>query len=135
MQLEQLEKGYQFPSTNFELTASYIDKYLKAVEEIGELYLPPWNLVPPMAIMAQAMKTLSQSLSLSPGTIHVAQTAQFLKAIPQGTRATFEAKVVEKIERRNLHLLAIQFDVCDENQTTILRGKTTLLLPSSSESR
>ena len=76
----QIEAGYEFPRATYEIDSSMISAYLKAVEETSNL-CQKTELVPPMVIAARALATLSEHISLPPGTIHVSQKLEFIDTI------------------------------------------------------
>ena len=135
LQYEWLETGYELPPASYDISAKVVSKYLEAVDESSNLYYQPDNpqaltgLVPPMAIAAYTMATLSQSLSLPPGTIHITQEIECLKTLSVGTRITCYAKVSRKQERSNLRFLTIDLSAFDENKNLVLLGKTGFAFP------
>jgi len=126
VEFEQLEVGYEFPSTTYALTPEIISKYLEAVEEIP---CPQIESVPPMAIAAYAMSALSQVLSLPPGSIHTAQEMEFLQSVPLGTTVSCSAKIVQKQARARFRLLVVEINIRDQDEELVLLEKTTLILP------
>ena len=136
VQCDQLDAGYEFSPASYDLDAATIAKHLKAVGESGSLYWQSDNpqaltgLVPPMAITTYATTMLLQRLSLPPGSIHVTQEVEFLKAIEVGTRITCQAKVSQKWKRGKFHLLTIDLSVLDQSQELVQSGKVGFILPS-----
>jgi len=136
VQCDQLDTGYEFSPASYDLDAATISKYLEAVGESGSLYWQSDNpkaltgLVPPMAITTYAMTMLLQRLSLPPGSIHVTQEVEFLKAIEVGTRITCHAKVSRKWERGKFHLLAIDLSILEQSKELVQSGKVSFILPS-----
>lgn len=122
------------PAT-YNLDAEIISKYLEAVDESSSLYWHSDNaqvltgLVPPMAITTYAMMMLLQRLSLPPGSIHVTQEIECLKAIEVGTRITCQAKVSQKWKRSKFHLLTIDLSILDQNKELVQSGKAGFILP------
>ena len=86
-----------------------------------------------MAIAAAAMAALSRGLSLSPGAIHVAQEVEFASSVEVGETLTSYARVSRKQNRGRFHLLAIELDVCRGDGGTVLRGRTSFILPGHSQ--
>lgn len=136
VQCDQLNTGYEFLPVSYNLDAEIISKYLEAVDESGGLYRQSDNpqaltgLVPPMAIATYAMTMLLQNLSLPPGTIHVTQEIEFLKAVKIGTRITCHAKVSRDWKRGKFHLLTIDLSVLGQEKEQLLSGKVGFILPS-----
>ena len=126
VKFEQLEEGYEFPSTTYTLNPEAVSKYREAV---GETPPPETASVSPMAIAAYGMTALSQALSLPPGAIHTAQEMEFIKLVPLGTTITCRARVVQKQARARFRMLAVEINICDQNNEPVLVEKTTLILP------
>ena len=133
---DQLDTGYEFAPASYNLDAEIISKYLEAVGESSSLYWQSDNpqaltgLVPPMAITTYAMTMLLQRLSLPPGSIHVTQKIEFLKAVEVGTRITCHAKVSQNWKRGKFHLLTIDLSVLDQSKELVQSGKVGFILPS-----
>ena len=126
----QLEAGYEFPPGSFELDAARVSLYLKAVQDNSYSYQEN-RLVPPMAVAALAMATLSNTIRLPPGSIHVSQELSFVKAISQDDRLTSYAKISRVQKRGKLHLIAVDINVRNRDQQTVLTGKTSFILPQT----
>jgi len=134
IELNQLEAGYRFPASGYQLDASKVAAYLGAAEDTSHLYRDS-RLVPPMAVAAYAMATLSQRIALPPGTIHVSQELEFIGMVSVDDSLTSQATVSRKQHRGKIHLLAIDLDVCNQNQQAVLTGKSTFILPEQDDGR
>lgn len=128
VEYHQLQPGYEFPAASYELDSSVVATYLKAVDETSQLYHNT-ELVPPTAIAAYALATLSESISLPPGSIHVYQELEFIDSVRVRDTITCHAKVGQKRDRGRLHLLTIELDVFNQSQKKVLAGKTGFVLP------
>ena len=106
-----------------------IDTFLKAVGETSSLYQTT-EMVPPMAVAANAMATLADGISLPPGTIHVSQELEFLDTINCGETVNCSAKVIKKQERGGMRLMVIGLDVFKQDRRKVLAGKATFILPA-----
>ena len=124
----QLEAGYEFPPGSYKLDAETVSTFLKAVEDTSPLYKDS-GLVPPMAVAASAMATLSSTISLPPGSIHVSQELDFVGAVKLDEKLTNQAVISRAQKRGKLHLIAVTLNVCNESQETVLTGKTSFILP------
>ncbi|MFH1651036.1 MAG: hypothetical protein ABID87_02875 [Chloroflexota bacterium] len=132
MDFAGLEPGDEFPPTAFQLDAETVAAYLEAVE--GENHRRvAGETVPPLAVAARALAALSAGLELPPGAIHVGQVLGFRGTVKTGERLTSHARVARKIARGKLNMLAIDFEVRDERQTTVLTGETSFVLPPPAE--
>jgi len=124
----QLEAGYEFPPGNFVLDASRVSLFLEAVQDTSYPYRES-RLIPPMAVAALAMSTLSNTISLPPGSIHVSQELGFVAAVSQDDTLTSYAKISRAQKRGKLHLISVDINVRNQDQQTVLTGKTSFILP------
>ncbi|MFC1987108.1 MaoC family dehydratase N-terminal domain-containing protein [Chloroflexota bacterium] len=125
---QQIEAGYEFKPLSYQLDASMVADYLRAVGETSSLYQTS-DLVPPTAVAAYALAALFGSISLPPGTIHVSQELDFTGTVNAGDTITCQAKVLRKQNRGGLNLMTIGLNVFNRNQEKVIAGKTSLLLP------
>jgi hypothetical protein len=132
IEYSQLETGYQFPASSYQLDSSIVMAYLKAVEDASSLYQDT-ELVPPMAIAAYAMVALSENMYLPPGTIHVSQEFEFIGTVSTNDILVSNARVSRKQSRGKLHLLTVDLNVSDQRQKTVLVGKSSFILPEPDE--
>ncbi len=131
VEYSQLEVGYEFPPAHYQLDASTVSAYLQAVEETHQLFQGS-ALVPPMAVAALTMASLSEHLTFPAGAIHVSQDFEFTDTVTTGDTLTSHASVARKQDRGKLHLLAIDLNVNNLEGKTVLTGKTSFVLPDSS---
>jgi len=134
IELNQLEAGYRFPASSYQLDAAKVAAYLGAAEDTSHLYRD-FSLVPPMAVAAYAMAALSQRIALPPGTIHVSQELEFMGTVSVDDSLISHATVSRNQHRGKLHLLAIETNVCNQNQQAVLSGKSAFLLPEQDDGR
>lgn len=132
IEYRQLQPGYEFPASSHKLDSSIIAAYLNAVEETSPLYRNT-GLVPPMAVAAYAMASLSEKLSLPPGSLHVSQELEFVDMVKVGDTITCRARVIQNKKRGRLHLMVINFDVFHQSRKKVLAGKTSFVLPEYDE--
>lgn len=128
IEYSQLTTGYEFPPASFRLDSVMVADYLKALEEAGSYYRDN-ELVPPLAVAASAMASLSEAISLPPGTIHVSQEIEFSGTVSTEDTLTSYTKVSRKQDRGKLHLLNIDFKVLNQKQQTVLSAKAGFILP------
>jgi len=132
IEYSQLETGFEFPASSYKLDSTMIATYLKAVDETSGLYQDT-GLVPPMAIAAHAMASLSEGICLPPGTIHVSQEFEFLDTASIDDTFTSYARVGKKQSRGKFHLLVVDLNVTNQDLKAVLAGKTSFILPEYSE--
>ena len=127
VEYRHLETGYEFPPVNFKLDTAIVATYLKAVENTSSLYQD--TEIPPMAVAASSMATLSESIRLPSGAIHVSQELEFINTVSVNDTLTNHATVSRKQSRGKFHLLTIALTVSNQKQKTALAGKASFLLP------
>jgi len=126
--MENLKAGSGLKFTSFCLTKDIISKYKNAVEDTS---IQQSEFVPPLALAAFAMKTMSESMSLPPGSVHASQEFEFVKPVTTGTIINCQAKIAQKIMRPTLNIMVIDIEAVDSFQELILSGKVTVVLPNS----
>ncbi|MEA3442587.1 MAG: MaoC family dehydratase [Chloroflexota bacterium] len=124
MTFEELTPGYEFPAVNYELSASLISRYLKAVDSVGG------EFVPPLAIAAYAMTAMTNFLSVPSGAIHASQELEFFKLVPVGSQVKCQAKVARKIARSQIRMLVLELNVWDQHNEKVQLGRAMVVLPT-----
>jgi len=122
----ELIPGYKFPPATYELSASLVSKYLKAVDSAGD------GFVPPLAITACAIAAMTGSISLPSGTIviHAAQELEFFKLVPIDATIECHIGVAQKITRGKMSILILEFEVSDKGKEKVQSGRATIALPT-----
>jgi len=128
LEYSQMEPGYEFPKSRFELTPETVARYIKAVGETSKLYHDT-RLVPPSAVAAYAQAALMKHISLVPGSIHVSQELEFLDSVNTDDTITIRARVGRKQERSGMRLLAIAIEVFNQHASPVMKGKISFILP------
>jgi hypothetical protein len=123
---EELIPGYEFPPAKYELNASLVSKYLKAVDSTDD------GFVPPLAITARAIAAMAGAFSLPPGAIaiHASQELEFFKVLPIGATIECHSRVARKITRGKMSMLILELEVFDQSKEKVQSGKATIALPS-----
>lgn len=123
---EELIPGYKFPPATYELSASLVSKYLKAVDSAGD------GFVPPLAITACAIAAMTRSFSPPSGTvvIHASQELEFFRLVPIGTTIECHTRVAQKITRGKMSMLILELEVFDESKEKVQSGRATIALPA-----
>ena len=125
--LAELSVGFEFSPTRYELSKDLVSKYLEAVEG-GKEFLAD-GMVPPLAIAACAMTTISQSVRIPPGSIHASQDFEFLKPLAIGASVNCGGRIAQKLERGGLCLIMMEIYVTDQGGNRVLTGKATIAAP------
>lgn len=122
---EGLAPGYKFPPATYELDASFVSKYRKAVDGAAD------GFVPPLAITACAIASMTKSVPLPPGTIaiHASQELEFFKPVPIGTTIECHIGVAQKIARGKMSMLVLELEILDEGKEKVQSGRATIALP------
>jgi acyl dehydratase len=128
IEYHQLTAGFEFPPQSYTLDSATVSLYLEAVKESHELYRRE-ALVPPMAVTAFAMSSLSQSVTMPDGTIHVSQELDFLVPVRVGDIITCRSRVSRKVDRGGLHLMNTDINVVNQKGETVLTGRVGFVLP------
>jgi acyl dehydratase len=123
---EELTPGYKFAPVTYELSTSFVSKYLEAVDAAGD------GFVPPLAITACAVASMTKSVPLPPGTIaiHASQELEFFKLVPVGTTIECHIGVAQKIGRGKMSMLILEIEVFDKGKEKVQSGKATIALPA-----
>ena len=123
---EKLIPGYEFPPATYELSASLVSKYLKAVDSAGD------GFVPPLAITACAIAAMTGSFSVPSGTIviHASQELEFFKLVPIGATIECHTGVAQKITRGKMSMLILELEVFDKGKEKVQSGRATIALPT-----
>jgi len=123
----QLTEGYQFPEAGYQLTPDLVAAYLGAVEDTANY--TDGDRVPPLAVAALAMASLSKSVDMPDGSIHTQQEISFHAPVHVGDQITCRSWVSHKRERGRFNLMAVDLSVVDAAGGEILTGKTSFVLP------
>jgi acyl dehydratase len=125
--LAALPKGHEFPPATFTLTREWVAEYVSAVgdEAIGSL---GEDAVPPMALAAQAIRTLIEASLLPPGTLHAGQELSFRRAVRVGETLTANARIVSRGERAGWVLMSVDFGV-QSGGARVMTGRATVTFP------
>ena len=123
---EELTPGYKFPPATYELSASFVSKYVKAVDSAGD------GFVPPLVITACAIAAMTKSTPLPPGTIaiHASQELEFFKRVQVGATIECHIGVAQKIARGKMSMLILELEIFDKGKEKVQLGRATIALPT-----
>ena len=126
------EKGYQFGAASFVLDEEAVARYLEAVEDealprLAQAEGKAW--VPPMAMAAQALRSLMEEMTLPAGSIHASQELEFVRAVEAGERITCRARLAHRSQRGGWWVLAVEMEGADESGRPVLAGRSTVRVP------
>ena len=123
----QLTQGYQFPEAGYRLTPELVAAYLDAVEDTTNY--TDGERVPPLAVTALAMASLSKSVTMPDGSIHIQQEVSFKAPVRVGDEITCRSWVSSKRKRGRFNLMTVDISVVSAAGTEVLSGKTSFILP------
>lgn len=126
--LETLPKGHELPASAFDLSREWVDEYVASVED-GAIDGLGGDLVPPMAVLALAVRALLESAALPAGAVHLGQEVSFLRPIRIGERLSASARIVSRGERAGWVLIGIELSVAGEDGSSVMSGRATLTAP------
>jgi hypothetical protein len=123
---EELTSGYKFPPATYELSASFVSKYLTAVDGSGD------GFVPPLAITACAIAAMTKTIPVPAGTvaIHAAQELEFLKPVQIDATIDCHIGVAQKIARGKMSMLILDLEIFDKGKEKVQAGRATIALPT-----
>ncbi|MBN2074155.1 MAG: MaoC family dehydratase N-terminal domain-containing protein [Dehalococcoidales bacterium] len=127
---EKLTTGFEFEPSGFRIDGDSMNKYLDAVDGDKNIYEKD-NIVPPMSVAALAMTAMAEGISMPPGAVHVSQDIQFLNTVRINEELTSVARVNRIVKRGKIHMLSIGINVVNEQNTSVLEGETSFILPVS----
>ena len=127
--LASLQKGYEFPATEFELTSGWVSGYVAAVEDQA-IDTSGADAVPPMAIAALSIRALLERAGLPPGAIHVGQELAFRRAVSVGERLSVEARIASRGERAGWVLMAVDLSVA-AGEDEVMSARAVVTFPAA----
>jgi len=127
--LASLEKGHEFPATEFGLSPEWVAAYVAAVEDraIGALGAAA---VPPMAVAAVSIRALLEGARLPPGAVHAGQELAFHRAVRTGERLVASARIVSRGERQGWVLMSVDMTVTGAHGDAVMTGRATVSFPA-----
>ena len=111
------------------LTEEAAQDYLRAVEDDSSIY-SELGVVPSTAIAAHVLQGLLSGLGLPAGTIHASQELECERPGKVGEPLRCQVKLSRPIRRGGWTYIAASFSVVDREDKGILKGRTTVLVPS-----
>ncbi len=127
--LASLEKGHEFPATEFELTSEWVSAYVAAVEDRA-IEVSGLDAVPPMAIAALSIRALLARAGLPPGAIHVGQELAFRRAARVGEHLAVAARVAGRGERAGWVLMGVDLSVAAGNDE-VMSARAVVTFPAA----
>ena len=88
-----------------------------------------------MAVAANAIKALSEDISLPEGAVHVSEELEFCEVAHAGDTIMCHSWVSKRQVRGKLHIMTVDFKMVNQEQKTVSTGKTSFILPQNSEEK
>jgi len=126
--LSRVQAGFAFPAQTISLDAATVDAYVRAVEDPSPAYSGVAAVVPPLAILALAMRGLTDLLTHHPGSTHASQRLAVHRPVPVGSTVTAELTVRTRSERRGFAALILEARV-HIAAFSVLEGEMLLMVP------
>jgi len=126
---EQLVPGHEFSPVTYQMTASAVSKYLKAVGQLEE-----WQsssvatYVPPMALAACAMSAMSKLFTMPAGAIHTSEELAFCKPVLIGAVVSCHTKVGRKSGRGKFQMLTLEMEILNDRKECVISGQSSIIL-------
>jgi hypothetical protein len=125
--VSDLPRGHAFAPVAFSLSHHDIDAYLRATGD-ATAYL---DAVPPLAVVALALRALQEQLSLPAGALHTGQEAEQVSEARAGETLTLSGRVAQRSERQGMVISVLEYEVTGEAGGVIVRARTTLMAPAA----
>ena len=123
------QPGEEFSLGEWTLNAEARQAYLEAVGDELPIYRD-LNSAPPLALAAQALGRMLDVLALPGGTIHASQEISCFEPAPLGETVACTAKLSRPMQRGDWSFITVDFTVTGDGERELIRGKTTVLVPS-----
>ena len=118
-------RGHAFPPAHFSLDAAAVHAYLEAVGDANDYR----DAVPPLAVVALALRELQQCVSLPDGALHTGQEVEHEAVVRVGALLTMRATVAQRSERQGFVITVVE-TVIEQDRTPALRARTTIMAPA-----
>ena len=123
------QPGEEFNLGEWTLDAESRQAYLEAVGDELPIY-GELDTAPPLALATEALGRMLDVLSLPGGTIHASQEISCLESAVLGETVACTAKLSRPMQRGEWRFITVDFRVTGNGQRELIRGKTTVLVPS-----
>ena len=120
-----LARGQALPDATFALSDVDVRAYLDATGDTGDYR----DAVPPLAVVALALRELLRTLSLPEGSLHTGQEGEHLAAVHRGEPLTMRGHIAQRSERQRLVISVIELEVASPGGVAV-RARTTIMAPA-----
>ena len=126
--LTAVHQGYEFPPQVLKLDHAIVSAYVAAVEDTYPGFGGPTALVPPLAVLALAMRGLYSLLLRHPGAVHLSQQVRVHKPIPVGSLVMSRLRVRNRSVRHGFAVLTLDAGI-ETDGVLSLSGSMLLMVP------
>lgn len=130
-ELGGLPAGYRFPPLAFTVTPAEADAYRQAVGDESALFSAADAPLPPLLLVARALRLVMEQVGLPPGTLHGGQEGEFLRPAQAGRTLRLEASAPRAATRQGMRFITLETSVF-QGDSAICRGRATLIVPQPS---
>ena len=127
MNLSLLEKDQIIFKKSIALSQDQIACYLDAVGDKSTLFLDE-AIVPPMAILAQAMAEAMAAIKLPPGTVHTSQDLEVDHLASVGASVECTCAINSNTLRSDIRFLVLEFKCTSASRARIFVARPTLVV-------
>jgi hypothetical protein len=118
-------RGHTFARASFSLDAAAVRAYLDAVGDANDYGAS----IPPLAVIAFALRELQASVSLPDGALHTGQEVEHEAVVRVGAPLTMQAVVAQRSERQGFVITVVEI-VVEQDRVPALRARTTIMAPA-----
>jgi len=132
LDLATLQGGTSLPSQAFTLDTPSVSAYLAAVGDTAPMYAGDEPIVPPLALLALAMRGLAALIAQHPGSLHVSQRLSLHGPVRVGEAVRAHLHVRARSERRGFAVLSLEVRVERAEGSpapSVLDGTIVLMVP------
>jgi hypothetical protein len=108
----------------FSVSTMQVRAYLDAIGDAGDY----GDAVPPLAIVALALKALQDQLSLPDGSLHTGQEVEHCGVAGAGEPLTLAGRVAVRSERQGFVATAIDYEISGA-VGMVVKARTTIMAP------
>src|SRR5689334_11859714 len=100
-------RGHEFPPSQFTLSQSDVDAYVRAVGDTNDYA----GTIPPLALVALGLRALQEQISLPEGSLHIGQEVEHSALARPSDPLTLTARVAQRSERQGFVITVLEFEV------------------------
>lgn len=118
-------RGHEFAPAAFSLSPDDVAAYLRATGDMGDY----GETVPPLAVVALALRSLQEQLFLPEGSLHTGQEAEHLRPARAGEALTLSGRVAQRSERQGFVISVVELEAASAAGVCV-RARSTIMAPA-----